>query len=63
MMVLQGSYYYLFSVLIISFSLMCQAEAYLTAEEKATLLNEHNLLRSQVNPPAANMEEMVSHMY
>ena len=42
---------------------MCQAEAYLTAEEKATLLNEHNLLRSQVNPPAANMEEMVSHMY
>ena len=39
---------------------MCQAEAALSQGEKDTLLNEHNYLRGQVNPPATNMKKMVS---
>ena len=54
-MALQGSYYYIFLVIATSMS-MHQAGALLSSEEKETLLNEHNSLRSKVNPPAVNME-------
>ena len=56
----QRSYYYIFLVIVTGVS-MYQAEAILSSEEKAILLNEHNSLRSKVNPPAANMETMVSY--
>ena len=59
-MAYQDNCYRLLLLTVTTFSLLHLATCELSNKEKEVLLNEHNKLRGMVDPPAANMETMVS---